>query len=88
MEYRKVYTINYYNSGINRDALVTSLMKMFEDIAIGQSEELGVGLDYYEKNKIGWMLARWKIDILKLQVLQFSLNTDFQTECIENNDLT
>jgi medium-chain acyl-[acyl-carrier-protein] hydrolase len=37
-----------------------------EDIAITQSEERGVGLDYYHEKQVAWMLTRWKIDFFKL----------------------
>jgi medium-chain acyl-[acyl-carrier-protein] hydrolase len=37
-----------------------------EDIAISQSDERGVGFDYYHKKQVAWMLTRWKVDFFKL----------------------
>lgn len=40
-------------------------MKFFEDIAVLQSESLGVGLDYYEKENCAWVLYKWDVKIYK-----------------------
>ncbi len=66
MQYTKDYRINYYNSDIHLNASVTSLLRIMEDIAITQSEERGVGIDYYHEKQVAWMLTRWKIDFYRL----------------------
>jgi medium-chain acyl-[acyl-carrier-protein] hydrolase len=38
-------------------------MRYFEDIAILHSESRGLGLDYYEKNNVGWFLYKWDLKI-------------------------
>jgi medium-chain acyl-[acyl-carrier-protein] hydrolase len=42
------------------------MIRFFEDIAIQQSESLGVGVEFYHKEKVGWMLSRWRININRL----------------------
>lgn len=66
MRYSKDYTIHYYNSDRHLNASITSLLRMMEDIAIQQSEERGVGLDFYKTGKVAWMLTRWKVDFIRL----------------------
>lgn len=66
MEYCKDYFIHYYQVDRNRDLTIVSLIRILEDIAILQSEEVGYGLDYYEREKVGWMLSRWEIKINQL----------------------
>ncbi|MCU7494534.1 MAG: acyl-ACP thioesterase [Ignavibacteria bacterium] len=64
MQYERNYFIHYYDSDLKKRALITSLMRYFEDIAILQSEEASVGLDYYTKNRVAWVLYKWDIEIL------------------------
>lgn len=65
MPYSKNYYIHYFSTDIKRNLRITSLMKFFEDIAILQSESLGVGLDYYEKENCAWVMYKWNIKIYK-----------------------
>jgi medium-chain acyl-[acyl-carrier-protein] hydrolase len=66
LDYSKDYQIHYYHCDTKLNASVYSVIRILEDIAIHQSESLGVGIDYYHENKVGWMLTRWAIDINKL----------------------
>jgi len=50
----------------NRNVSIVSLIRILEDMAILQSEEVGYGLDFYENEKVGWMLSRWKITINRI----------------------
>lgn len=64
MKYERNYFVHYYDSDLKKRALITSLMRYFEDIAILQSEDASVGLDYYTNNKVAWVLYKWDIEIL------------------------
>lgn len=64
MQYERNYFVHYYDSDLKKRALITSLMAYFEDIAILQSEDASVGLDYYSNNKVAWVLYKWDIEIL------------------------
>ena len=44
---------------------ITSLMNYLDDIAIGQSEQLGVGVDYLKQRNVAWVLYKWDIKIHK-----------------------
>lgn len=57
------YFIHYYNIDNKLKLSIISLMKFFEDLAILQSEDREIGLDYYEKNKLGWLLHQFEIRI-------------------------
>lgn len=63
MKFERDYFVHYYDSDLNKRLLPTSLMKYFEDIAVLQSEEASVGLDYYARNNVGWVLYKWDITI-------------------------
>jgi len=64
MKYERNYFIHYYDTDLKKRALITSLMRYFEDIAILQSEDSSVGLDYYTKKNVAWVLYKWDIEIL------------------------
>lgn len=64
MKYERNYFVHYYESDLKKRALITSLMSYFEDIAILQSEDASVGLDYYTNNRVAWVLYKWDIEIL------------------------
>ena len=66
MQHSKDYKVHYYHSDVHLNASITSLLRIMEDIAITQSEERGVGIDYYHEKKVAWMLTRWKINFNKL----------------------
>lgn len=48
------------------NASIVSILRLFEDIALQQSESLGIGLEFYEENKVAWMLSKWEIEINSL----------------------
>lgn len=62
---KKQYEIYYHDIDYNRNALITSLVNFFGDVATYQSEELGIGLDYLKSNNAAWVLYKWDIDILE-----------------------
>jgi medium-chain acyl-[acyl-carrier-protein] hydrolase len=59
----KEYFIHYYNTNYKLKLSVVSLMQFFEDIALLQSEEREVGLNYYKENNITWVLHQLEIRI-------------------------
>ena len=61
--FEKEYLIHYYETGRRQELRITSLMNYFEEVALLQSEERKVGLDYYQKNQVVWMLHKWDITI-------------------------
>ncbi len=63
MKFNKQYRIRYYNCDLQLNASIVSILRIFEDIALLQSESLGVGLNYYADNQVAWMLNKWEINI-------------------------
>lgn len=63
MKFERNYFIHYYDTDLNKKLSISSLMKFFEDIALLQSENVGLGLNYYEKNNVAWLLFKWDIRI-------------------------
>ncbi|MDG5767868.1 thioesterase [Balneolales bacterium ANBcel1] len=68
MTFTRTYDIPYFNVGADRKLRITSLMQYLEDMAIRHSEECGIGLDFYEENKVAWVLAKWDIEVLEYPV--------------------
>lgn len=73
-----MYTFNSrvrYSELNQKGALsVPSIINYFQDSSTFQSEDLGVGMDYLEKNKKVWMLTNWHVVIEK----QLYLGQDIQ----------
>jgi len=66
--FEQEYRIHYYEIDYNKKVLITSLMNYLDDIAIGQSEQLGVGVDYLKQRNVAWVLYKWDIKIHKYPV--------------------
>ena len=65
-EYRWNYYAHYYDVDAHRRVTPYALLRYFEDIAIMQSEEFGVGIDYYNSEQVAWLLSRWDVRIRTL----------------------
>ncbi len=63
MKFNREYFVHYYDCDTSLKLHVTSLLRYFEDIALLHSEDAGVGLKYYHKNKIAWLIYKWDIII-------------------------
>jgi medium-chain acyl-[acyl-carrier-protein] hydrolase len=68
MKYEKEYFIHYYDCENNLKLSSVSLLKYFEDIALLNSEDAGIGLDFYNKNNVAWLLYKWDVIIHQLPV--------------------
>jgi medium-chain acyl-[acyl-carrier-protein] hydrolase len=55
------YNIHYYEVDIHKRALITSIIDYLGDMAMFQSETLGVGIDHLRENKMAWVLYKWDI---------------------------
>lgn len=55
------YNIHYYEVDIYKRALITSIIDYLGDMAMFQSEILGVGIDHLKENKMAWVLYKWDI---------------------------
>lgn len=66
MTYSRDYFIHYYQIDLNLNLSIVALLRVLEDMAILHSDERGLGLKYYTKHKVGWMLTRWHIKINRM----------------------
>ena len=66
MTFTKDYEVHYYHCAANMQCSLYGMIRFFEDIAIQQSESLGVGIEFYHREKVGWMLSRWRVNINRL----------------------
>jgi medium-chain acyl-[acyl-carrier-protein] hydrolase len=62
---KKEYEINYYDVDYKRRILLSTLMNYLSDIAVQQSENLGIGIDYLLENNNAWVLYKISIKINK-----------------------
>lgn len=57
------YLIHYYEVDYKKRALITSIMDYFGDMAMYQSDTLGIGIKYIEENNLAWVMYKWDINI-------------------------
>ena len=67
--YEKEYEIHYYEIDYKKRVLITSIVDFLGDVAMVQSEKLGIGIDYLNKNNLAWVLYKWNIDMYKYPML-------------------
>lgn len=57
--------VRYSETDTNAQLSVTGLMNYLQDCSIFQSEDIGVGLSYLEREKKAWLLSSWQIQVLR-----------------------
>lgn len=62
-EYTHDYEVHYYDCDAQKRLSVLAVLRFLEDIALRQSEAVGVGLAFYENEQVAWLLSRWDIRI-------------------------
>ena len=68
------YNIHYYEVDIHKRVLITSIMNYLGDIAMYQSEKLGVGIEYLKENNLAWVLYKWDITMESYPLLNETIN--------------
>lgn len=63
--YTKEYEVRYYEVDSKKRLLKSSLMNYFTDIATIHSIERGVGLEYLEREKLGWVINKYDIELFQ-----------------------
>lgn len=63
MTYERDYFIHFHDTDNDGKLSIIALMRYFEEIALLQSEELGVGMDFYNMHNVGWLLLKWDITV-------------------------
>lgn len=63
--YTKEYEVRYYEIDSKKRLLKSSLMNYFTDIATIHSIERGVGIDYLEKKRLGWVINKYDIELFQ-----------------------
>lgn len=61
----KEYEIHYYQVGFNKEARITTIINLFQDIFVYQSEVIGTGFDYLADKSLTWVVSKWDIQIFK-----------------------
>ncbi|MBQ9027718.1 MAG: acyl-[Lachnospiraceae bacterium] len=67
--------IRYSEVDRSRRLTVEKTIDYFQDCSSFQSEDLGVGLDYMERNKIAWVVNYWQIRFLRRPCMGESVRT-------------
>jgi len=70
------YNIHYYEVDIHKRVLITSIMNYLGDMAMYQSETLGVGIEYLKENKMAWVLYKWDITMESYPLLNENINVE------------
>lgn len=61
----KEYEIHYYQVGFNKKAHITTIINLFQDIFVYQSEVIGTGFDYLADKSLTWVVSKWDIHVFK-----------------------
>lgn len=61
--------IGFSQCDVNVTLTITSLIDLFQDCSTFQSEDLGVGFQYLQKDNLVWVINYWEIQIEKLPKL-------------------
>jgi medium-chain acyl-[acyl-carrier-protein] hydrolase len=59
----KDYPVHYYEMDFKHRLFLTRLMNFCDDIAISQSELLGIGIEVLRNRKVSWVLHQWNLTI-------------------------
>ena len=73
--YRK-YNIHYYEIDIHKRVLITSIMDYLGDMAMYQSESLGVGIEYLKEHKMAWVLYKWDITMQSYPLINATIKLE------------
>jgi len=65
----KEYEIHFYEIDYKKRALLTSIVNYLGDIAIVQSDSIGVGLDDLAKSNLSWVIYKWDINMIRYPVI-------------------
>jgi len=69
-----LYRVHFYEIDSKQRILPTALVNYFQDIAVFQSENVGVGIDYLQNNNLAWSLYQWDISIKKYPLFGQEIN--------------
>ena len=100
-QFSKDFEIRYYETDLNQRLQLPRLLNYFDDIAVTQTEKLGVGIDYLKSINAGWFLGQWKLKISRLPVFgetvrihtdpsgfyKYYARRDFEVKDAEGNSL-
>lgn len=53
--------VRYSEADHTKHLTLTGIINYFQDCSTFQSEDIGVGIDYLERHKKGWILSSWQI---------------------------
>ena len=68
-KYKMNSRVRYSEVGPDRKLTLTSIIDYFQDCATFHSEDLGLGLDYLEENRMFWVLVSWHISVNRYPLL-------------------
>lgn len=63
------YRVHFYEIDYKKRIMPSAIINYLQDIAIVQSEELGLGIDFLAENHMAWSLIQWDINIHKYPVM-------------------
>lgn len=61
--------IRYSEVGYKKELTPVGLVNYFQDCSTFQSEDVGLGLEYFKELKRVWLLSGWQIDIRRMPLL-------------------
>ena len=66
--FEKEYEFFYHDLNYRKELLLTSLVNYFGDVAMTQSNEEGVGIEFLDANNMAWVLYKWDIKMIRYPI--------------------
>lgn len=63
------FTVRYQDTDLDKKLSPVALLDYFLDMAIYQSEQFGVGIDYLAVKNVAWFLYKWNVKINRMPSL-------------------
>ena len=86
------YRMDYHMTDSQRTLRPSGLLDYLQSTAVKHSDEIGYTLDYFEREKIGWMLTGWHVRIRRWpeegEELLFATWSDLHTRITANRDFS
>ncbi len=84
MEYSRNYLIHYYEIDSKRKLSLSTLIHYLEDLAMLNSTDQGLTLDYYDETHRGWMLFKWDINIYQYPMFNETIKISTHPSAFKN----
>ena len=67
--------VRYSEVGYDNKLTLSAIIDYFQDCSTFQSEDLGIGMEYFKKKNLAWVLSSWQIIVNEYPTLNDDITT-------------